>query len=180
MTVSGAKCADQSAPLTDDKTYINDVLYGDFRLDLYKTGVHIDTLKINVPRDDSFLILENAAIGKSYGCSLMSHKLEFSVDKYPDILRLEFFRKRGTAVPQYARYFAVFENKIVELDIYENGVKAAPTGTFLEMRGDGLMTQNLTVEKGGGGYTVISYEYRFDVANRRLNRKEVKFRGWGN
>ncbi len=178
VTVSGAKCENQSAAVSDDTTYINGVLYGDFRLDLYKTGVRIDSLKINVPRDDSFMILENAAIGKDYGFSIMSHKREFSVDNYPDIIRLEFFRQRGMAVPQYARYFAIFDNKIQELEIYENGVEVSPTGTFLTMRGDGLMTQNLTVEKGNSQYTVIKYEYRFNLEKRRLDRKKVRFTGW--
>lgn len=178
VTVSGAKCENQSAAVSDDTTYINGVLYGDFRLDLYKQGVLIDSLKINVPRDDSFMILENAAIGKSYGCTLMSHKREFSVDNYPDIIRLEFFRQRGMAVPQYARYFAIFENKIQELEIYENGVEVSPTGTFLAMQGNGLMTQNLTVEKGNQQYTVIKYEYRFNLEKRRLDRTQVRFTGW--
>lgn len=180
VRISGAKCDNQSASVTDETTYINGVLYGDFRLDLYKTGVFIDSLKINVPRDDNFLILENAAIGKDYGCSIMSHKREFSTDKYPDIIRLEFFHIRGTAVPQYARYFAVFDNKIQELEIYENGVEVSPVGTFLTMRGDGLMTQNLTIEKLSPVYKVITYEYRFNLEKRRLDRKEVKFTGWDN
>lgn len=178
VSVSGAKCENQSAAVTDETTYIGGVLYGDFRLDLFKQGVRIDSLKINVPRDDSFMILENAAIGKSYGCTLMSHKREFSVDEYPDIIRLEFFRQRGMAVPQYARYFAIFENKIQELEIYENGVEVSPTGTFLAMEGNGLMTQNLTVEKGNQQYTVIKYEYRFNLEKRRLDRRQVKFTGW--
>lgn len=180
VRISGAKCENQSASVTDETTYINGVLYGDFRLDLYKTGVFIDSLRINVPRDDNFLILENAAIGKDYGCSIMSHKREFSVDKYPDIIRLEFFHIRGTAVPQYARYFAVFDNKIQELEIYENGKEVSPVGTFLTMRGDGLMTQNLTVEKLSPLYKVITFEYRFNLEKRRLDRTEVNFPGWGN
>lgn len=180
IKVSGVKSANQSAGVSVDTTYINGVLYGDFRLDLYKLGELIDTLKINVPRDDSFLILENAAIGKDYGCTLMSHKQTFSIDTYPDMLRLDFFRQRGMAVPQYARYFGVFEGKLSEIRFYEKGKEVAPIGTFAEMRGDGLMTQNLTVENGKGGYTVIKYEYRFDVENRRLNRTQVRFTGWGN
>lgn len=180
MDISGAKCANQSAAVGDDTTYVNGVLYGDFRLDLYKQGVFIDSLKINIPRDDSFLILENAAIGKEYGCSLMSHKREFSVDKYPDIIRLEFFHQRGTAVPQYARYFSIFGNKIQELKIYENGSEVSPVGTFLSMKGDGLMTQNLTVETSYQHYNVIKYEYRFNLEKQRLDRKQTNFTGWGN
>ncbi len=180
IKVSGVKSANQSAGVSVDTTYINGVLYGDFRLDLYKSEELIDTLKINVPRDDSFLILENAAIGKDYGCTLMSHKQTFSTDAYPDMLRLDFFRQRGMAVPQYARYFGVFDDKLSEIPFYEKGKEVAPIGTFAEMRGDGLLTQNLTVENGKGGYTVIKYEYRFDVENRRLNRTQVRFTGWGN
>ncbi len=180
IKVSGVKSANQSAGVSVDTTYINGVLYGDFRLDLYRSGELIDTLKINVPRDDSFLILENAAIGKDYGCTLMSHKQTFSTDAYPDMLRLDFFRQRGMAVPQYARYFGVFDDKLSEIPFYEKGKEVAPIGTFAEMRGDGLLTQNLTVENGKGGYTVIKYEYRFDVENRRLNRTQVRFTGWGN
>lgn len=180
IKVSGVKSANQSAGVSVDTTYINGVLYGDFRLDLYKSGELIDTLKINVPRDDSFLILENAAIGKDYGCTLMSHKQTFSTDTYPDMLRLDFFRQRGMAVPQYARYFGIFGDKISEILFYEKGKEVAPIGTFAEMRGDGVLTQNLTVENGKGGYTVIKYEYRFDVQNRRLNRTQVRFTGWGN
>lgn len=180
VDISGAKCANQSAAVGDDTTYVNGVLYGDFRLDLYKQGIFIDSLKINVPRDDSFLILENASIGKDYGCSLMSHKREFSIDKYPDIIRLEFFHQRGTAVPQYARYFAIFDNKIQELKIFENGVEVSPTGTFLTMEGDGLMTQHLTIETYYQYYNVHKYEYRFNLEKRRLDKKEIDFTGWGN
>ncbi len=179
VTVSGVKMQNQSASVAMDTTKIGDVLYGDFRLDLYNsTGSLIDTLKINVPRDDSFLILENAAIGKDYGYTLFSHKEEFGQENYPDLLCLDFFRQRGMAVPQYARYFAVFDDKIDELRFYQNGAEAAPIGTFAKLRGNGLLTQNLTVQNGKGGYTVIKYEYRLDIANHRLNRTQVRFTGW--
>lgn len=180
VTISGVKMPDQSAGVSLDTTKIDGVLYGDFRLDLYNgTGSLIDTLKINVPRDDSFLILENAAIGKDYGYTLMSHKEEFGQENYPDMLRLDFFRQRGMAVPQYARYFAVFEDKIDELRFRQNGVEVAPIGTFTKLRGNGLLTQNLTIQDGKGGYTVIKYEYRFDVEKRCLNRTQVSFTGHG-
>lgn len=181
VKISGVKHSNQSANASIDTTFINGVLYGDFRLDLYNsTGSLIDTLKINVPRDDSFLILENAAIGKDYGFTQLSHKESFGDTSYPDMLRLDFFRQRGMAVPQYARYFAVFGDKIEEIPFYENGKEVAPFGTFAEMRGSGLLTQNVTVQNGKGGYTVIKYEYRFDLKNHRLNRTEVNFTGWGN
>lgn len=179
VVISGVKMLNQSAGVSIDTTLIDGVLYGDFRLDLYSSaGELIDTLKINVPSNDSFLILENAAIGKDYGYTLMSHKETFKQESYPDMLRLDFFRQRGMAVPQYARYFAVFSDKIEEVRFFENGKEVAPIGTFAQMRGNGLMTQNLTVENGKGGYTVIKYEYRFDVEKRRLNRTQVRFTGW--
>lgn len=178
IKISGVKMANQSAGITNDTTYINGVLYGDFRLDLYKMGSLIDTLKINVPQDDSFLILENAAIGKDYGFTLLSHKEQFSDESYPDMVRLDFFRQRGMAVPQYARYFAVFDGKLDEIRFYQNGYEVAPIGTHVKMRGEGLLTQNLTVQDGRGGYTVIKYEYRLDLKKRIFNRTQVRFTGW--
>ena len=181
VKISGVKMANQSAAVSDDTTYINGVLYGDFRLDLYKLGTLIDTLRINVPQNDSFLILENAAIGKDYGFTLQSHKEQFSDESYPDLVQLDFFRQRGMAVPQYARYFAIFDGKLDEIRFFnQSGTEVAPIGTFAEMRGDGLLTQNLTVQNGRGGYTVIKYEYRLDLEKRRFNRTAVKFTGWGN
>ena len=178
VKISGVKMANQSVGATNDTTYINNVLYGDFRLDLYKMGALIDTLKINVPQNDSFLILENAAIGKNYGFTLMSHKEQFSDESYPDMVQLDFFRQRGMAVPQYARYFAVFDGKLDEIRFYQNGKEVAPIGTHVKMRGGGLLTQNLTIQDGRGGYTVIKYEYRLDLGKRLFNRTQVKFTGW--
>lgn len=178
ISVSGVKMQNQAAGVSLDTTKIDGVLYGDFRLDLYNgAGTRIDTLKINVPRDDSFLLLENAAIDKDYGYTLNSHKTEFGEENYPDLLRLDFFRQRGMAVPQYARYFAVFGDKLDEVRFYQNGVEVAPIGTFAKLRGGGLLTQNLTIQDGRGGYTVIKYEYRFDAEKHRLNRTQVKFTG---
>lgn len=179
VKISGVKMANQSAGVSNDTTYINGVLYGDFRLDLYKSSALIDTLKINVPQNDSFLILENAAIGKNYGFTVQSHKETFSDESYPDMVQLDFFRQRGMAVPQYARYFAVFDGKLDEIRFYQNGTEVAPIGTFAVMRGEGLMTQNLTVQNGKGGYTVIKYEYRLDLIKHCFNRTQVKFTGWG-
>lgn len=178
VAISGVKMENQSAGVSVDTTFINGVLYGDFRLDLYDSGMLVDSLKINVPQDDSFLILENAAIGKDYGFTLLSHKEQFSDESYPDMVRLDFFRQRGMAVPQYARYFAVFDGKLDEIRFYQNGYEVAPIGTHVKMRGEGLLTQNLTVQDGRGGYTVIKYEYRLDLKKRIFNRTQVRFTGW--
>ena len=178
VAISGVKMANQSAGVSIDTTLVNGVLYGDFRLDLYDSGMLIDSLKINVPQDDSFLILENAAIGKDYGFSLASHKEQFSDDSYPDLIQLDFFRQRGMAVPQYARYFAVFDGKLDEIRFYDNGNEVAPIGTKAKMRGDGIFTQNLSIQDGKGGYTVIKFEYNLDLDRHRFNRKQVRFTGW--
>ena len=46
------------------------------------------------------------------------------------------------------------------------------------MKSAGLMTQNITAETTGGNYTVIKYEYTFDIEAHCLNKKKVKFTGW--
>ena len=106
---------------------------------------------------------------------------EFGAEEYPDILGLVF---RGSsaeaAVPEYARYFAVFDGKLTELAICENGKEVRPRGAKLEPVSAGVAKQHLTVKKAGGGYEVIQYEYRFDVENRQLNRQKVRFSGWRN
>ena len=179
VMISGAKMANQSAGVSNDTTYIDGILYGDFRLDLYKAGTLADTLKINVPADDSFLILEDL-VGekKNNGFMLRSHKEEFSDDSYPDLVQLDFKRQEGMAVPEYARYFAVFDGKLDEIRFYDNGNEVAPIGTKAKMRGDGIFTQNLTIQDGKGGYTVIKFEYSLDLDRHRFNRKQVRFTGW--
>ncbi|MDE7194705.1 MAG: hypothetical protein K2O14_12155 [Oscillospiraceae bacterium] len=179
VEISGVKYNSHEESETDiDTTYINGDLYGDFRLDLLKRGEVIDSLKINVPRDDRFLILESVAENLSYGCELISNKREFLAEEFPDLIRLDFHIINEVEAPQYARYFAVFGGKITEVPVYENGEEAAPYGTHLEMRSAGEMVQHLVAEKPSGGYTVIKYEYSFDIKNKCLNRKQVKFTGW--
>lgn len=177
VKISGVKMQDDSSA-DIDMTYINGELYGDFRLDLLKKGELIDSLKINVPRDDRFLILESVTDSLSYGCELISNKRVYSADEYPDLLQLDFHIIDEVETPQYARYFAVFDGKITEVPVYENGEEVAPRGTHPQMKSAGLMIQHLVVEEYYENYTVIKYEYSFDVDNRCLNRKQVKFYGW--
>lgn len=179
VEVSGVKYENYEENDTDiDTTYINGELYGDFRLDLLKKGEVIDSLKINVPRDDRFLILESVIENLSYGCELISNKREFSADKYPDLIQLDFYIINEVEAPQYARFFAVFDGRIIEIPVYEDGTEVAPYGTHLEMKSAGEMVQYLVAEEYYGEYTVIKYEYSFDIENKCLNRKQVKFYGW--
>lgn len=178
VRISGVKMSDESSSPDIDMTYVKGVLYGDFRLDLMKKGEVIDSLKINVPRDDRFLILESVTESLSYGCELISNKREYSADEYPDLLQLDFYMINEVEIPQYARYFAIFDGKITEVPVYENGVEVAPRGTHPLMKSAGLMVQHLVVEVYNTDYTVKKYEYTFDVENRCLIRQEVKFYGW--
>ncbi len=176
VNISGAPQPD--AAITDETTYVKGNVYGDFRLDIVNGEEVVSSLKINVPRDDIFLILESASDGIDYGCDIISNKQEYGSTDYPDIIQLDFYRKSDYEVPQYARYFAVIDSEITELDIYENGALVSPRGTHPKMKSAGLFIQHLCVKNGSGGYTVIQYEYRFDVANKRLNRKQVRFTGY--
>lgn len=179
VEISGVKYNGHGESETDiDTTYINGELYGDFRLDLLKRGEVLDSLKINVPRDDRFLILESVAENLSYGCEIISNKREFLTDEFPDLIQLDFHIINEVEAPQYARYFAVFDGKIAEVPVYENGEETAPYGTHPEMRAAGEMIQHLVAEKPGGGYTVIKYQYIFDVENRCLNRERIRFTGF--
>lgn len=178
VEISGVKYGGEEGETDIDTTYINGELYGDFRLDLLKRGEVIDSLKINVPRDDRFLILESVTENLSYGAELISNKREFLTEEYPDLIQLDFHIINEVEAPQYARYFAVFGGKITEVPVYENGEETAPYGTHLEMRSAGEMVQYLVAEKYDGDYTVLKYEYSFDAENRCLNRKQVKFFGW--
>ena len=177
VEISGVKY-DGGSGTDIDTTYIKGELYGDFRLDLLKKGEIIDSYKINVPRDDRFLILESVVDSLSYGCELISNKREFGADEYPDLIQLDFHIQNETEAPQYARYFSVFGAKVCEVPVLENGKKSAPYGTHPKMKSAGLMTQNITAETTGGNYTVIKYEYTFDIEARCLNKKKVKFTGW--
>ncbi|MCH5206715.1 MAG: hypothetical protein J1F09_07145 [Oscillospiraceae bacterium] len=180
VNISGVKCSDQSAEPTLETTYVDGVLYGDFRLDLLQNGQRIGSLKINVPRDDRFMILDSAADNRTYGCALLSNKREFAAGEFPDIIQLDFYIHSEGEVPQYARYFAVFDSKLAEIPVYENGEECAPYGTNPQMKSAGLLTQHLTVSTENGSYKIVKYEYSFDVENRRLVREEVKFYGWEN
>lgn len=179
VEISGVKYIGGESETDVDTTFINGELYGDFRLDLLKRGEVIDSLKINVPRDDRFLILESVAEDLSYGCEIISNKREFLSDDFPDLIQLDFHIINEVEAPQYARYFAVFDGKIAEVPVYENGEETAPYGTHPEMRAAGEMIQHLVAEKPGGGYTVIKYQYIFDVENRCLNRERIRFTGFG-
>lgn len=176
VQISGAP--QESTAITDDTTYVKGKVYGDFRLDIVDGDEILSSLKINVPRDDIFLIMESVADGIDYGCDIISNKKEYGSEKYPDIIQLDFYRTSDYEVPQYARYFSIIDGQITELDIYENGVLVSPRGTHPKMKSAGLFIQHLCVKNGSGGYTVIQYEYRFDVANKRLNRKQVRFTGY--
>ncbi|MGN0649842.1 MAG: hypothetical protein ACI4KM_05340 [Oscillospiraceae bacterium] len=176
VDISGVRIADaDSAQL--DTTYIKGELYGDFRLDLLKRGEIIDTLRINVPRDDRFLILESVTEGLSYGCELISNKREFGADNMPDLIQLDFFLINEGEVPQYARFFAVSGGKIVEVPVYSSGKEVAPYGTHFEMSEAGVMYQHIVARQPGGSYTVLKFEYTFDTENLCLNRAQVKFYG---
>lgn len=178
VDISGVKLDENTASEDIDTTYVKGELYGDFRLDLLKKGEIIDTFKINVPRDDRFLILESVTDNLSYGCELISNKREYNADEYPDLIQLDFYIINEVEAPQYARYFAVFGGKIREVPVYENGAEVAPYGTHPEMKSAGLMVQHIVAGQYGGEYTILKYEYTFDVENRCLNRKKVKFYGW--
>lgn len=176
LVISGVRL-DSTAEADIDTTYIDGKLYGDFRLDLMKKGEMIDSFKINVPRDDRFLILESVTDDLSYGCEIISNKREFESDVFPDLIQLDFHIINEVETPQYARFFAVFDEKIIEIPVYEDGVETAPYGTHLEFEDEGIMTQHIVASTSSGNYTVLQYEYTFDVENRKLLRKQVRFTG---
>lgn len=159
----------------------NGASYGSPVLALLKNGETIDTLRLDIPENERFMVFESAADGSYYGSEIISNMRDFGAEEYPDILGL-IFRGGSTeaAVPEYARYFAVFGGKLAELDIYENGAKVKPRGAKLEPVSAGLAKQYLTVLKGNGRleYEIIKYEYRFDLENKRLNRQQVRFYGF--
>ena len=176
VEISGVRMeGDESAEL--DTTYIKGALYGDFRLDLLKRGEIIDTLRINVPRDDRFLILESVTEGLSYGCELISNKREFNADDIPDLIQLDFYIINEGEAPQYARFFAVSGGKICEVPVYSNGKEVAPYGTHLEMTEAGVMQQHIVASQSSGKYTVLKFEYTLDIENLCLERSQVKFYG---
>ena len=153
--------------------------FGNCRLVLSKDGEELGYLDIDIPDGDRFLILDSVSDGLSYGCGVISNMRDFSADDHPDIIQLDFYRESEIEIPQYARFFAVFDGKPSELDIYENGAKKEPRGAHLELRGKGRMVQHLCVyTPSGKSLTVEKYEYIFDPENRRLNRRKVEFLGW--
>ncbi|MBD5130220.1 MAG: hypothetical protein HDT43_09920 [Ruminococcaceae bacterium] len=150
-----------------------------FRLVLEKDGAEIGSLGIEVAEGDRFLIMESVLDGLSYGCTVISNKREFSVDGYPDIIQLDFYRDSELVIPQYGRFFAVFDGRLEELPVYENGVETEPCGTYLELRGEGRMVQHLCVfTHSGKSLMVEKFEYIFDTEKRRLEKREVRFLGW--
>lgn len=152
---------------------------GKFRLVLSKDGAELDSLALDVPDGDDFMIMDSVADGPAYGCGVISNMRDFGAEDYPDIIQLDFYKENELEVPQYGRYFAIFDNKITELAVYENGVETAPRGTHLEPRGAGRMVQHLCVyTPSGQSLMVEKYEYIFDIEKRRLNKKKVDFLGW--
>lgn len=160
-----------------ETTIIDGSTYGDFRLDLLQQGNIIDTLKINVPRDDEFLIFENVLKDLTYGCEIISNMRDFNAVDYPDLIQLDFTILNEVEVPQYARFFAVSGGKLVEVPVYENGVETAPYGTHLEPQSAGLMIQHI-VAKEYGTYTVKQYEYTYDPDSLIMTRKRVRYTGY--
>lgn len=179
VSVAGEKSGDQKAVPDDFTTYINGELYGDFRLILTKDGAELDSIPIGVPNDDKFLIMESVIEDISYGCELISNMREFSANDYPDIIQLDFYKVNESEIPQYARYFAIFDGQLAELPIYENGIEQEPCGTHLELRGVGRSVQHLCVyTPSGKSLMVAKYEYIFNLEQRRLDKREVDFLGW--
>lgn len=160
-----------------ETTVIDGSVYGDFRLDLIREGEITDTLKINVPRDDGFLIFENVLKDLTYGCEIISNMREFQAEEYPDLIQLDFNILNEVEVPQYARFFAVCGGRLLEVPVYENGVETAPYGTHLEPQSAGLMIQHI-VAKEYGNYTVKQYEYTFDPEAMTMTRKRVRYTGY--
>ena len=149
---------------------------------LSRDGRRRDTFGVEIPSGDSFVLLENAEDNSTYGFEALSNLRAFDAPEYPDMIGFIFRESGGeAAVPEYARYFAVFGGRLVELPIYENDQKTAPRGSKLEPKSAGNAVQHLTVLKSGGeGYEIIKFEYRFDLENQRLTKRQVKFYGWEN
>lgn len=171
--ISGQKCTSENP----NALKIGDTLYENFAISLYDGGKLVDRLKLDIPSGERFIILENAAEGLSYGCDVISNKKLFGAEEYPDVIGLVFQGEDEAAVPVYERFFSVFDGKLTELPIYEDGYEVSPRGAKLEPKSAGLAVQHLTVPDGDG-YRIVKYEYTFDIENRRLNKRQVKFYGW--
>lgn len=175
VEIVGSECENQSS--AGGTTAVNGVLYGDFKLKSSINGepTGLLTLKSN----DKFLIMGSIAEEITYGCEVISNFRQFGAKEYPDIIELDFYIENELEVPQYARFFAVRNGEIIEIPVYENGSPAKPLGAHLELRSAGRMVQHLTVSSGiPDEYEIVKYEYIYDLENRRLNRKRVKFYGW--
>lgn len=177
LVISGTKTDEtEKSTITSNGEY-----YSDIALTLFKDGRQIDRLAADVLNGERLMILESAAEELSYGCEVISNLRKFGTEEYPDFIELVL---RGgsneAAVPEYARFFTVFNGKITELLVYENGIKTSPRGAKLEPRGAGLAVQFLTVLKNNGleEYKIIKYEYRFDLENKRLNKQQMRFYGY--
>lgn len=174
ITVSGKKCS----AVTENSVCIDGTYYDDLRMELFLDSILLDSLEIGVSTGSRFLIMESAVYGRAYGCTLISYKREFSADEYPDIIQLDFYNADDIEVPQYGRFFAVFDDKLLELPIYENGMATEPCGTHFKTKSAGVMTHCLCVSTVSHKYTVRKYEYSFNLAERRLDKREVRFYGW--
>ncbi|MDE6726816.1 MAG: hypothetical protein K2J80_02620 [Oscillospiraceae bacterium] len=175
VSVSGTRSNDSGG----DTVSINGEAYDIPELTLSKDGEQLGSLQLTADSGEHFVLLENIAKNSSYGYEIISNMREFGAAEYPDILGLVFRGGNETAVPEYARYFAVFDGTLAELPIYENEQPVDPRGAKLEPASAGAAKQYLTVlNSSGSGYHVIKYEYRFDLDNRRLNRQQVRFTGW--
>ncbi len=177
VDISGVKLTSTADVPDIETTYVEGDLYGDFRLDLLKQGEIIDTLKINVPRDDRFLIFESVTQELTYGCELISNMRDFGASEYPDLIQLDFHILNEAEVPQYARYFTASGGKLCEVPIYENGAESAPYGTHLEPESAGVMIQRV-VAKEYGEYTVKQFEYTFDPDSLIMTRRRVQYTGY--
>ncbi len=174
VVISGVRI-DSSAELDMETTYVKGELYGDFRLDLMQGEELLDSYKINVPRDDRFLIMESVKDNLSYGCELISNKREFRTNEYPDLIQLDFHIINEVETPQYARFFAVFDGKLAEVPVFEGGRETAPYGTHLDMIDKGLMDQYIVASVSEGNYTILKYEYTFDVDAKCLTRQRIYY-----
>lgn len=178
VNISCIKLSDPENVPELETTFIEGSLYGDFRLDLISHGEITDTLKINVPRDDRFLIFENLLQNLSYGCEVISNMRDYEAAEYPDLIQLDFHILNEIEVPQYARFFAVSSGKLIEVPVYENGIETAPYGTHLEPQSAGVMIQHIVASEYGN-YINIQYEYTFDPEAMTLTRKRVPHTGFG-
>ncbi len=177
VEISGIRLPQTSEAPELETTYINGELYGDFRLDLFKDKELIDTLKINVPRSDRFLIFESVLQDLTYGCEIISNMRDFDAAEYPDLIQLDFHITSEAEVPQYARFFTISDDRLTEIPVYENGAETAPYGTHIEPRSAGLMIQHV-VAKEYGSYTVKQYEYTFDPKTLSITRQRVRYTGY--